>query len=81
MKVYTSSEVNKLIKAFQEKYKISGCDQLPYYPEAIDVQLFAIENYPPSPGGGILLKPSEKHPNNKMEFIEPIKLKEFPNES
>lgn len=41
MKVYTSIEVRKLIRAFQEKYKISGCEKLPYVPESIEVELTA----------------------------------------
>lgn len=80
MKVYTEKEVNKLIKAFQEKYNDPGCSGLPYYPESVEVQFFAIENYPPG-SGGVLLKPSEKHPEPKLEFLEPINFKEFPDES
>lgn len=70
MKVYTEKEVKKLIKAFQEKYKDPGCEALPYQPESIYVEFFAVEKYPSKMGGSLLLKPSEKHPEPKMEFVE-----------
>jgi DNA-directed RNA polymerase alpha subunit len=37
--LYTKEEVLKLIKAYQMKYNISGCDETPYFPEPIYVLL------------------------------------------
>lgn len=37
--LYTKEEVLKLIKAYQTKYNISGCDEIPYFPKPITVIL------------------------------------------
>lgn len=38
-KLYTSEELAKLIEAYQKKYNIPECDELPYYPSPIYVHL------------------------------------------
>ena len=37
--LYTKEEVFKLIKAYQVKYNISGCNETPYFQEPIYVHL------------------------------------------
>ncbi len=69
MKVYLESEVKKLIEAFMEKYKDGGCDGLPYYPQSIDVNFYAIEQGTSMAPGALSIKPSEKYPAKKMEYI------------
>lgn len=39
--VYTQSEVNKLIEAYQTKFNDAGCEGLPYYPEPMYIELMA----------------------------------------
>lgn len=36
---YHEDEVDKLIKAFQDKYKDPGCHGLPYYPKSVRIIL------------------------------------------
>lgn len=49
MNVYTKEEVIKLIRAFQAKYNDTGCDGLPYYPTAIEIDLIGKIREKPTP--------------------------------
>jgi len=40
-RLYTAGEVQKLAKAFMDKYNDPGCDGWPYYPEGINVEMDA----------------------------------------
>ncbi len=50
--VYSEDELRKCLKALREKYSISSCDILPYYPKSMRVftalQIVDLDKFKPS---------------------------------